>query len=146
MMHSSVSEMLRAAPKGPFVQGDQLPTCIDACFDCTQACTACADACLGEDKIKMLGRCIRLTQDCAEICASTGCLLSRQQQPDVELLRATVMLCELACRKCAEECEKHAGHHEHCKVCASSCRGCQQSCQNLLQTFDKAKPQQQVRH
>lgn len=141
MMHTSVSDMLRTAPKGPMVQGDQLASCIDACFDCAQACTSCADACLGEENVKTLGRCIRLNQDCAEICLSAGAVLSRQHQPDVELLRATIALCELACRKCADECEKHSGHHEHCKVCATSCRTCEQSCQNLLRSFDKLKPQ-----
>ncbi len=144
MMHTSVSDMLRTAPKGPFIQSDSLAACIDACFDCAQACTACADACMGEDNVKMLGRCIRLNQDCADLCGSAGRLLSRQQQPDIDLLRATVMLCELACRKCADECDQHASHHEHCRVCAVSCRGCEQSCQSLLQSFDKEKPQ--VRH
>ncbi len=137
MMHTSVSDMLRTAPKGPFLQGDGLASCIDAAFDCAQACTGCADACLGEDNVKMLERCIRLNQDCADVCTATGRMLSRQQQPDVDMVRATVLLCELACRKCADECDKHASHHEHCRVCASACRICERACQDVLASMDK---------
>ena len=32
----------------------------------------------------------------------------------------------------AEECEKHAGMHEHCRICAEACRRCEQACDQLL--------------
>lgn len=140
-MHQSVDEMLRTTPKGPFLTNEALARCIAACFDCAQRCVACADACLGEDKVKMLTRCIRLNSDCADICEDTGRLLSRQQQPDFELLRQSLQLCQLACRKCAEECERHAGQHAHCRICAAACRGCEQACQDLLAAFDQARPE-----
>jgi hypothetical protein len=44
----------------------------------------CADACLGEEKVEMLRRCIRLNLDCADVCNATGRMLSRQQEPDLE--------------------------------------------------------------
>ena len=44
------------------------------------------------------------------------------------VLRAMIETCALACRICAEECEKHAGRHEHCRVCAAECRRCEQAC------------------
>jgi hypothetical protein len=134
-MHTTVVEMLRATPKGPFIQNDALAKCIDECFGCTQTCVACADACLGEDNVKMLAKCIRLNLDCADICENTGRLLSRQQQPDLELLRRGLELCGLACRKCAEECERHAPKHEHCRICAQSCRSCLRACEQLLTVF-----------
>lgn len=142
-MHHTVTEMLRTTPKGPFIPGDALPNCIDACFDCAQTCGACADACVGEDMVKMLAKCIRLNLDCGNICESTGHLLSRQQQPDLELLRGAIELCALACRKCAEECERHADKHEHCRICAAACRNCMQACQQLLSVFDQTRPQLQ---
>jgi hypothetical protein len=39
--------------------------------------------------------------------------------------------CAEACRICAEECERHAGDHEHCRVCAEACRRCEQACEDL---------------
>jgi len=142
-MHQTVTEMLRATPRGPFIQEDALARCIDACLDCAQACVACADACLGEDDVKLLARCIRLDLDCADVCETTGRVLSRQEQPDLELLRRATELCELACAKCAEECARHR-HHEHCRICEQSCHACQQACRQLLAVFDKARPQVQA--
>src|SRR5690606_16513707 len=110
-MQQTVTEMLRAFPKAPMVEGDELAACIDACFDCAQSCLACADACLAEEHVSMLARCIRLNLDCAGICQTTGQVLTRQYQPDLELLRRTLELCILACGACAVECEHHADQH-----------------------------------
>lgn len=109
-----------------------LAACIDACFDCAQACNACADACLGEKQLDMLRRCIRLNQDCRDVCIATGSIVSRQQQPEMELLRRQLELCMLACQLCAVECEKHAQHHEHCRICAEACRACEKACREAL--------------
>ncbi len=35
-------------------------------------------------------------------------------------------------RACAEECERHAAHHEHCRVGARVCRSCEAACDALL--------------
>jgi len=32
----------------------------------------------------------------------------------------------------SDECEQHAGHHEHCRVCAHACRRCELACRDLL--------------
>jgi hypothetical protein len=42
---------------------------------------------------------------------------------------------ELACRLCADECERHAGRHEHCRLCAQACRTCEHACRHLMQAF-----------
>jgi len=101
-----------------------------AAFDCAQTCTACANACLGERQVQDLVRCIRLNLHCADLCDTTGRLVSRQENP--ELARAILLACALACRLCAEECERHARAMEHCRVCASACRACEQACDRLL--------------
>jgi hypothetical protein len=79
-----------------------------------------------------LRRCIRLNLDCAEICAATGAVLSRQTMPDTSLIRAQLAACAEACRVCAEECERHAEMHEHCRVCAECCRRCEKACRALV--------------
>ena len=133
---SHAQAMLETHPKGTELDTGALLVCIEACYDCAQSCTACADACLGEEEdVAMLVRCIRLCQDCADVCVTTGRVLTRQTAFDARLARAVVDACAQACRTCAEECERHAGHHEHCRVCAEACRRCEQACAELLAAF-----------
>ena len=125
-------QMVQTNPTQPLVDQSTLVECIEACFDCAQACSACADACIGEGDIQMLARCIRLDLDCADVCDATGRILSRQTASEPQMLRASLQACAEACRLCGEECENHAGHHEHCRVCAEACRRCEQACNNVL--------------
>jgi hypothetical protein len=124
--------MLQTHPRKSPVNADLLRECIEACFECAQTCTACADACLGEQQVQQLVRCIRLNLDCADVCDATGRMISRQTEPDWSLVRAQLQACAAACKACGDECQSHAGHHEHCRVCAESCRRCEQACTRLL--------------
>jgi len=125
-------QMLQTHPRKTQVDLAALTRCIEACFDCAQSCTSCADACLGEQNLQTLVRCIRLNLDCADSCDTTGRMLSRQTEPDWGLLRSQLQACAVACRVCGDECEKHAGHHEHCRICAESCRRCEEACNSVL--------------
>lgn len=109
-----------------------LAECIDACFACVAACTACADACLGEDTVAELRDCITTDLGCADVCAATARVLSRQTGYDAELTQAVLTACRTACARCAEDCEAHADHHEHCRICAEACRRCERACAALL--------------
>lgn len=125
--------MLETHPKGlGGLDQDKLAECIAACFDCAQVCTACADACLSEDMVADLTSCIRTDLDCADICAATGNVLSRQTGRDLDLTRAILEACAVACKACGDECAQHAEMHEHCKVCAEACRRCEAACRALL--------------
>jgi hypothetical protein len=132
---SHVQQMLDTHPRGTAIDRAALVACIEACYECAQCCTACADACLGEQSVQNLVRCIRLNLDCFDACVSTGNMLSRQTEPDWAHIRAQLEACAAACRVCGDECEKHAGHHEHCRICAESCRRCEESCRRLLQAI-----------
>jgi hypothetical protein len=110
-----------------------LEACFEACADCAQACIACADACLGEANVADLVTCIRLNQDCADLCEATGNILSRQVSLDWDIASVSIRACTIACQKCAEECERHAEHMEHCRECAQACRACQRACDVLTQ-------------
>jgi hypothetical protein len=129
---SHAQQMIETHPAQPGIDGAVLSRCIEACHDCAQSCTACADACLGEQDVQTLVRCIRLNLDCADVCATTGNVLSRQTEFDATLARAVVQACAEACRVCGGECERHAEHMEHCRVCAESCRDCEQACNEIL--------------
>ena len=125
--------MLDAYPKDlGNVDRETLAECIDACFECAQTCTACADACLSEDMVADLAKCIRTDLDCADICATTGNVLSRHTGYDVALTRAVLQACATACRSCGDECVRHADMHAHCRICAEACRRCEQACDALL--------------
>ena len=105
--------------------------CIKECLDCGASCTACADASLAESDVEELRRCVRLNLDCADACEATGRIVARQTSPDLRLIKAIVEACAVACVSCAEECDRHAAHHEHCRVCATVCRRCKQACDEL---------------
>jgi hypothetical protein len=126
----------------PHIHGrvdDALVRCIDLCFDCAQTCVSCADACLGEDQVAELRQCIRLDMDCADICDATGAVASRRTGSNNAVVRALIETCAEACRLCAQECEKHAGRHEHCRVCADACRQCESVCREAILSIDIAR-------
>jgi hypothetical protein len=69
-----------------------------------------------------------LNLDCADICTATGTVASRRTGANDEIVRRLVEACAEACELCAAECGRHAGHHEHCRVCADACRQCERVC------------------
>ncbi|MEX0939525.1 MAG: four-helix bundle copper-binding protein [Pirellulales bacterium] len=52
----------------------------------------------------------------------------------MQIVRAQLESLETACRSCADECDKHASMHDHCRICAEACRECAQTCRNLVET------------
>jgi hypothetical protein len=130
-----VQEMLRTHPHVRGSINDALLHCIEQCFDCAQACIVCADACLGENKIELLKQCIRLNQDCADLCDAAGKLASRRTGSNEAVLRRTLELCAEVCGICGDECARHADKHEHCRVCADVCRSCQTACREAARTI-----------
>ena len=124
-----VREMLSTHPHPSAPASDALIACIEACFDCAQTCMSCADACLAEQGATALARCIRLDLDCADACSTTGAILSRRTAANPALMVRMLETCADFCRMCADECERHAGHHDHCRICAEVCRTCERACQ-----------------
>jgi hypothetical protein len=125
-----VTKMLQAHSQA--TPDEALALCIEACFACAMTCTSCADACVAEEDVRDLVHCVRLNLDCADLCDATARMLTRQTSSEPRLVRSTLEACSLACRLCAEECERHADLHEHCRVCAETCRRCEQACVELL--------------
>jgi hypothetical protein len=128
----SIEAMLKTHPRPLITELGVLARCIDECGECAATCTVCADACLGEDDVRAMARCARLCQDCADACVAAGRILSRQTDPEPSTQLAALNACWTACRASAEECERHAHHHEHCRLCAAECRRCESACSELL--------------
>jgi hypothetical protein len=128
----SVEAILQTHPRPLIADAAVLARCIDECATCAATCTICADACLGEDDVRELERCIRRCLDCADACGAVGRIVSRQTDPEGSAQASVLEACVTACRTSAEECERHAQHHEHCRLCAEECRRCEQACDELL--------------
>jgi hypothetical protein len=128
----TAEEIVKTHPQPTNLDRDAVLRCIAECFDCAASCTACADADLAENDVRELVHCIRLCLDCVDACETTGRIVIRQTSPDLHVVRAMVEACAAACRACGEECERHAGHHEHCRVCAEACRRCERACADLV--------------
>jgi hypothetical protein len=125
-------DVIKTHPQPTGVDLDVLLRCIEECLDCGASCTSCADADLAEDDVREMVRCIRLCLDCADACDATARIAIRQTAPDLGVLRAVVEACAAACRASGDECERHAAHHEHCRICAEVCRRCEQACNDLV--------------
>ena len=126
------AEVIGAHPKPGDLDREALLRCVSECLDCGASCTACADASLSESDLPDMVRCIRLCLDCADACHATARVVTRQTEPHLADMRAMVQACAAACSASAEECERHAAHHEHCRISAEVCRSCQQACDDLL--------------
>jgi hypothetical protein len=125
--------MLESYPRDFNVDRDALVRCIEACAECAQACTQCSDDCLSEQNVQDLVKCVRLDLDCADLCAATGRILSRQTEYDANVARAALEACAAVCKACGDECESHGRHGmKHCAVCAEACRRCEDACRRLL--------------
>ncbi len=133
-MEHSTERMMKTSPGAASRAAELaiLSRCIDACFDAAQSCTVCADACLAETNVDVLKRCIRLTQDCADVCEAAGRVLSRLGQGGSFAFQAALLqACASACAECGSECERHGTTHEHCRVCGEACRRCENACRAL---------------
>jgi hypothetical protein len=78
--------------------------------------------------IERLKPCIRLNLDCADVCLATGARTGANEQ----ILRQMLQVCAAAWQVCGEQCQGHAGPHEHCRICAESCRRCEQACHEAM--------------
>jgi hypothetical protein len=109
-----------------------LATAIDALSDCVQACTADVDADLSEGDLGEMVKCIRLCLDCTDVCAATLGVVSRPAEWDAGVTKPLLEACVAICKSCGDECERHAPHMAHCRVCGESCRRCEKACRDLL--------------
>lgn len=135
---SHFKETLDTHPTPESFDKEKIAEVVEKILDCAMVCVSCADACLSESNVDQLKRCIRLDQDCADICFTAGKILLRQSEGDWSLLRAQLELCCLVCKSCEKECRLHADRHAHCRVCADACQTCADICERTLENFPVA--------
>lgn len=131
-----IQQMFQSHPARFNFQSDEFASCVQSLATCAQTCTSCADSCLAEENVKGLVACIRANLDGADICGAAVKILCRQTESKTEFVHALLGTLMQSLRDCADECEKHATHHEHCRLCALACRTCEERCQVLLDGFE----------
>jgi hypothetical protein len=130
-----ILEIMKTHPGSATETALPLVQCIEACFDCGQTTVACADACLAEPTPGDLARCIRINGETSDIAIVTGRLLSRRLPSNPLIWERQLEACAVAARMCAEECERHAPRHDHCRVAAAACRKCETAVGALLSAY-----------
>jgi hypothetical protein len=80
--------MLITIPRTSNLDISILVATIDALDDCARACIADADSDVNEQNLSELVKCIRLCLDCADICAATVRVTSRQTEYDATLTKS----------------------------------------------------------
>jgi hypothetical protein len=94
------------------------------------------DACLGEQNVAELASCIRSHLDCADICDTTGRVLSRHIGADTNVTRTVLEACAAVCKSCGDECQHHGERGmARCEVCGNACRRCEQACRELISSL-----------
>lgn len=135
----TIEMMLRSHPGADRQHATDIAETLKALSTCSEICISCADACLGEaDQVERLRRCITANLDCADICATTARVLTRQTEIPGDLLHAQLHACVVACQICADECETHSEMHDHFRICAETCRHSQERCNFLLGAMSSA--------
>ena len=129
---SYARQLLDAYPGTLYADAGLLASTIDALSDCAQACVADADADLHEQDLAEMVTCIRLCWDCADVCTATMGMVSRQNYYTAEDTKPLLQACIAICKTCGDECERHAPHMAHCRVCEQACRRCEQACRELM--------------
>jgi hypothetical protein len=133
-MTAATTPMLRAYPGDLPLEAAPLASAVDALVTAAEACTACADACLDEATVAELTGCIRACLDCADVAGTAARVLSRCTAYDPEISSSLLAAAVLTARACALECSRHAGMHDHCRICAEACRIAETACRDLLVT------------
>ena len=133
---SYTRQMLDTYPRSVIVDATVLAAAVDAIRDCAQACAADTDADLNEQNLAEMVKCIRLCLNCTDVCTATGGVLSRLAEYDADTTRPLLESCVAICKSCGDECERHAPHYAHCRVCAEACRRSERACRDLLTSLN----------
>jgi len=122
-------------PRAPESESERRLLCIASCSICAQACRAFADLTPAPPNSVELSRCLRLAEDCADMCSTTWRVVSRQRDHDPEVVRSMLEACAAVVRACGSECERHAAALPQCAATAAACWVCEEACDDLARTL-----------
>jgi len=105
----------------------ELLGCIKDCGECAATCTQCGTHCLHMGGLHASAEHQIIMRDCAEICATAACFMSRGSTHAAHVCKECVEICN----ECAESCEKLGKGDAMMKQCAEMCRRCAKSCEEM---------------
>lgn len=101
----------------------------NAAADCVQKGQVCLNHCLDllADGNKEMAACAKSVNQMLALC---GALQQLANQESAYLPKLAALAME-ACKKCEDECKKHADKHDACKACGESCAACAKECKKV---------------
>ncbi|MCX7190429.1 MAG: four-helix bundle copper-binding protein [Methylotenera sp.] len=102
---------------------------VSAAADCIQKGQVCLNHCLfllGQGD-KDMAACAKSVNQMLALC---GALQQLANQESTYLPKLASLAMD-ACKKCEDECKKHAKKHEACKACGESCAACAKECKKI---------------
>lgn len=121
---SRIEQVLTTYPARTGLEPRVLAEAADKLYECAGGCLECADACAAETDPHMLGmsvKCMRMDNDCADLCTVAARVIARQTGYDAPTTIAVVEATRAALRACGDACAEMASM-DHCRICAESCR------------------------
>ena len=130
----SIKEMIQDHPQVGADYTPELGEAIRHAMYCAAICNSCVDACNAESMD--MSECIRKCSDCSDICQAVSTVAARRTHGNTAVIKSLLEACILACKVCAEECDKH--DNPHCRRCAQMCRECFEDCVKARDTMLEA--------
>jgi len=133
---SLVEKLLDAYPAETGMPPRLLGEAVDKLYECAGVCLTCADAAAAEqdpDKIVMSIKCVRLDNDCADLCTVAARVLARQTGYDAPTTMAVIEATRTVLRASADAAEEF----EEIPYFALSAKACRETEKLLEQLIDQ---------
>jgi hypothetical protein len=109
------------------LESQDMRRCIELCGQCAAACERTSTHCLTLGGQHVAATHQNLLRDCATICATSACFMSRGSERHDDICRVCAEICE----QCAKECEQMGSDDPMMIECAKICRDCAESCRKM---------------
>ncbi|KAF3468811.1 Rho termination factor N-terminal domain-containing protein [Streptomyces sp. Tu 3180] len=125
---SLVEKLLDAYPAETGMPPKMLGEAVDKLYECAGVCLTCADAAAAEqdpEKIVMSIKCVRLDNDCTDLCTVAARILARQTGYDAPTTMAIIETTRTVLRASADAAEEFKGT-PYFELSAKECRETEQ--------------------
>lgn len=137
---SLVEKLLDAYPAETGMPPRILGEAVDKLYECAGVCLTCADAAAAEqdpEKIVMSIKCVRLDNDCADLCTVAARILARQTGYDAPTTMAVIEATRTVLRASADACEEFKDT-PYFALSAKACRETERLLEQLVQQMNKS--------
>ncbi|MFE9444743.1 Rho termination factor N-terminal domain-containing protein [Streptomyces sp. NPDC006602] len=138
---SLVEKLLDAYPAETGMPPRLLGEAVDKLYECAGVCLTCADAAAAEqdpEKIVMSIKCVRLDNDCADLCTVAARILARQTGYDAPTTMAVIEATRTVLRASADAAEEFE-EIPYFGLSAKACRETEKLLDQLVQQMDSSE-------